>query len=419
MDSRSDSMDEDDGGYDDGATGRMEGINAWSRSSDNPLPHWYGDGGNDSDSADDDNFHLNYDFDDDDVSLLSCNTTEERYAIVGSSSNYSHPSSTTSIILREFAINMLRTYNPEYIRLELDDRIDDVICLSDAIRNNRTVREVEVHIEALEGLSLPEQMQLADAICSLQELRSLLVYKNSALFIEPLLRHSPYLLENLRMYKLDVFSDPLGVNRLVSALKGLPSLSSLDVLFDSTECDDILEALGSLKDVYVKLQSFQVDYKVLEGLGADALETNGCHKLDDRIVVAIAEAVEQSQTLKKLVLPPYNCTERCYDVLIGMLRNNFTLERIDYWVRVCNLYYPDMNETIDHLLHLNQTGARRLVQQTNISSSEVLQLMIHSSKDDIESAYHLFSSHPSLLPVTCPSRCSSCSSNNNSNYYSA
>ena len=403
LDSRSASIDEDDTEHDDA---RIEDISSTggSSSSDRRLPDRYGNN-NDSyydSEAEDDAPYLNYDSDNDNGSLQSCSSTEERCAM--NSNSGCHPS---SFFVEESTTNMLQANNPDYSRLELDETIDDISCLCEAIRNNKTIRDVEVHIEALEGLSRADQRQLADAICSLAELRSLLVYKNSALYIDPLQRHGSFLLENLQLRKLDVFSEPTSVYKLATALKGLPSLRSLDVGFDSTDSDEVLDALVHLKSVYVELQCFRIDYKAQE-VDDDADTNDGStpnttsnDMLDDRIVMAIAEAVEQSKTLKTLALPPYSCSERCYETLIHMLKHNVTLERIDYWVRVCNLYYPDANETIDHLLHLNQTGARRLVRQKHISSLEVLQLMIDANKDDVHTAYHLFSSHPSLLLLAC------------------
>ena len=297
-------------------------------------------------------------------------------------------------IMEEITTNLLAN-NPDFSRLELDDSIEDIVGLIQAIHVNKTVREVEVHIEALEGLSRADQLCLADAICNLPELRSLLVYKNSLFFVEPLLRHRPFLLENLRLCKLDI-SESSKVDLLVSALESLPSLSSLDVGFDSTNSDGVLAALTKLKPIYVDLECFRIDYKLQE----DAITTtvNGDYTLDDRIVVAIAETIGQSHTLKTLSLPPFSCTEQCYETLIDMLERNYTLERIDYWVRVCNLYYPDANETIDHLLHLNESGVRRMVRQDTISSAEVMQL-VTDKNEDLDSIYHLFSSDPSLLPT--------------------
>lgn len=397
LDSRSSSIDEDDTEHD---NTRVEDISCsgGSSSSDCSLPDRYGNNNDSYYDSDAEEYapYLNYGSgDNDNASLHSCSSTEERYAIHGGS----HPS---SWIMGESTTNLLRANNPDFARLELDDSIDDIACLCEAIRNNKTVRDVEVHIEALEGLSRADQRQLADAICSLAELRSLLVYKNSILYIEPLQRHNSFLLENLRLRKLDVFSQPTSVQTLATALKGLPSLRSLDVGFDSSNTDKVLDALEHLKPVSLELQCFRVDYKAQEYDDTDTtdgttMDTTSNDMLDDRIVMAIAEAVEHSQTLKTLALPTYSCTERCYETLIRMLKHNVTLERIDYWVRVCNLYYPDANETIDHLLHLNQTGARRLVRQKHISSSEVLQLMMDVNKDDVHTAYHLFSSHPSLL----------------------
>lgn len=300
--------------------------------------------------------------------------------------------------MEEVTANLL-TNNPEFSRLELEDSIEDISRLIQAIKANMTVREVEIHIEALEGLSRIDQRYLADAICNLPELRSLLVYKNSLVFVEPLLRHQPFLLEQLRLCKLDI-SEPSRVKSLVSALRVLPNLTSLDVGFDGTDSDGVLAALVQLRSIYVYLECFRIDYKLQDNDDTDSADSKSDSLLDHRIVVAIAEAVEQSRTLKLLSLPPFSCTELCYEKLINMLQRNTTLERIDYWVRICNLYYPDANEKIDDLLHLNQSGARRLVRQDNVSAREILQFVTDRNRnDDLDSLYHLLLSRPSVLPT--------------------
>jgi len=150
----------------------------------------------------------------------------------------------------------------------------------------------------------------------------------------------------------------------------------------------------------VYLECFRIDYKLQDNDDTDSADSKSDSLLDHRIVVAIAEAVEQSRTLKLLSLPPFSCTELCYEKLINMLQRNTTLERIDYWVRICNLYYPDANEKIDDLLHLNQSGARRLVRQDNVSAREILQFVTDRNRnDDLDSLYHLLLSRPSVLPT--------------------
>lgn len=351
--------------------GSSSSSSSSASSSGGMLPDRYGNDNDDPDNDDNDDYN-----DDDNCSLQS--------SCVG------------TWITEEITNNLLANH-PDFSRLELDDRIDDITGLAAAIQTNTTVRDVEVHIEALEGLSRREQRKLADAICSLPELRSLLVYKSSLLFLGPLLRHRPFLLENLRLCKLDI-SDLPHVDLLTSALKTLPSLKSLDLGFDSTDSGGVLAALLQLRSIYVDLEVFRIDYKLQDGDDGTITTPSGDCMLDDRIAMAIAEAVAESQTLRTLSLPPFSCTDKCYESLIHMLDQNFTLERIDYWVRVCNLYYPDANETIDHLLHLNQSGVRRLIRQDTISSSEVLNLAIDKG-DDVDTMYHLLSSLPSLLPV--------------------
>jgi hypothetical protein len=276
--------------------------------------------------------------------------------------------------------------NPGLSRLELDDRIDDVGGIIRAIESNKTARDVEVHIEALEGLSSGEQRGLANALCGLSELRSLLVYKSSILFAEPLARHTPILLETLRLYKLNI-AESHNVELLVSAIARLPCLKTLDIGLDTTNGADVLATLSRMAPIFVDLECLRVDYR-WEG-------QDDC-KLDDRIVVTIAQAVEHSETLKTLSLPPFSCTENCYNALIHMLQMNRVIHRIEYWIRVCSLHYPDANEAIDHLLHLNRSGVRKLLQQDNITNHDI-HALISSRGDDLHTLYHLFSTNPSLL----------------------
>ena len=228
--------------------------------------------------------------------------------------------------LLESIMNDLTTNSQGFTRLELEDRIEDVVDFTEAIRANETVRDVEIHIECLEGLTRLEQQNLADAICSLPELRSLLVYKNSAIFLQPLYNHRPRLLENLRLCKLDI-SEEDSIHLLGTTLGGLPNLRSLDIGFDCYDNQRILEALVSIKSVYVNLESFRLDYRV---------QAND-NMLDDRMVLELAGAIQTSSSLKTISLPPYSCSEKCYEALIDMLHKNTVLERIDYWVRICNL----------------------------------------------------------------------------------
>jgi hypothetical protein len=271
-------------------------------------------------------------------------------------------------------------------RLELDDRIEDIGGIIRAIESNKTVRDVEVHIEALEGLTSGEQRGLANALCGLSELRSLLVYKNSILFAEPLVRNSPIQLETLRLCKLNI-TESGNVELLVSALGSLPCLKTLDIGLDTTNGSEVLATLSRMAPVFVGLECFRVDYK-WEG-------QDDCN-LDDRIVVAIAQAVEHSETLKTLSLPPFSCTENCYKALIHLVQKNRVIHRIEYWIRVCSLHYPDANEAIDHLLHLNRSGVRKLLQQDNITNHDI-HALLSSHGDDLHTLYHLFSTNPSLL----------------------
>ena len=317
--------------------------------------------------------------------------------------------------MEEINTNLMAN-EPDFTRLELDDGIDDMDSLIVAIRANKTVREVEVHMEALEGLSYRDQARLAQALCRLPELQSLLVYKNSLNFVEPLLAHRPTRLTNLRLFKLDI-SKTENIHLLVSALEQLSTLKTLDVGFDNTDSNGVLDALSHMKSIYMALECFRIDYKLLpqqyddtttdtdnnSNSNSNSNSNNnkyGGYHLDDRIVIAIAEVVQESQTLKAISFPPFSCTEKCYDALIQMLEKNYVLERIDYWIRVCNsLYYPDSNERIDYLLQLNQSGVRRLLQQPDgMTRSQVWQLL-DKYRDDLDTVYHLFSSDPSLLPA--------------------
>lgn len=283
----------------------------------------------------------------------------------------------------------LRANSPDFSRLELDDPVEGVSSLVGAIMVNKTVRDVEVHIEALDSLTRQDQCCLADAICRLPELRSLLVYKNSSIFLEPLSRHQPFLLAHLRLRKMDICK-PSSVDNLVYALKHFPNLRSLDVGFEARDTDEVVCALNHIKSFFANLVNLRVDYKVLRARDQ--------FTLDDRVVSVITQAIQDSLTLKSLSLPPFGCTDQCHTTLIDMLHQNTILDRIDYWVRVCNLYYPDDNASIDHLLHLNRTGVRRLLKkQGGITPDQLMkQLALHG--DDLECIYHLFISDPSLLP---------------------
>ena len=284
----------------------------------------------------------------------------------------------------------LRANSPDFIRLELDDQLEEITGLLDAMTINTSVKIVEVHIEALEGLSKVEQVSLAGAICRLPSLQQLLVYKNSSVFLQPLALHRPGL-NHLRLCKLDV-TNTKNAGILNDALKGIPSLRSLDIGFEANDADEVLEALNQLKSHCMTLESFRMDYKLLQ---QEATEED--YTLDDRIVVAIAQAVEQSITLKCLSLPPFGCTDGCHQVLIALLQQNCVLEQIDYWVRICSLYYPDANETIDHLLHLNRSGVRKLLKQQEGITASDLQEQVLSHHLDTDIMYYLFSSDPSLL----------------------
>lgn len=288
----------------------------------------------------------------------------------------------------------LRANSPDFFQLELDDQLTEGIeQLTAAMNANTTVREVEVHIEALEGLSQKDQTVLADALCRLPELRSLLVYKNSATFLAPLARHRPILLSQLRLCKLDI-AEPKTMEELNLALQELPNLKFLDVGFEANDSDEVLEAIAQLRYSCGTLESLRMDYKLLQQPMSDE------YTIDDRIVAAIAQVVEQSETLKSLSLPPFGCTDQCHQTMIQMLQRNCVLEQMDYWVRICNLYYPDTNETIDHLLHLNRSGVRRLIKnkQGNIAANELWE-QVEAHHSDVEVMYRLFSSDPSLIPV--------------------
>ncbi|CAB9523765.1 expressed unknown protein [Seminavis robusta] len=310
--------------------------------------------------------------------------------------NEDDDSSFSSCAIEEIANKLSSSNSQDFLRLELDDEIGDVNIDSLIMAmESRTVqvREVAVHIDAMENLSQAEQKRLANAICQLSELRSLLVYKNSLLFLEPLLYHQPIQLATLRLCKLDM-KESQNADLLVSVLQQMQRLKTLDVTFDNTTSEGVSTALSRMAPIMASLESFRVDYRAPE-------ET--C-TLDNAIVRAIAQVVQHSETLKSLSLPPLSLTEHGHQALIQMLERNCFIERIEIWVRVGqHLYYPDTNEALDRLLKLNRSGVRQLLRQdNNISCSEdILPILTsHQHGDDLDTIFHLFSSKPSLLPLS-------------------
>jgi len=411
----SDDEEEDDFGRGSEGSGRQDDsmislVGSTTETGDNSYCKWAGrdrystDGEEDDESVDDyDDFDYE-EFETDEFSLEDSNVINGRSDQSCSGYSCSHPWA-----MEEITTN-LKANESDFLRLELDDGIADIDVLLEAIQANHTVQEVEVHIEAFEGLSRSDQSNLAHALCQLPALKSLLVYKNSHVFIEPLLMYRPRLLENLRLCKLDI-SQPERFHLLVSALEALP-LRALDVGFDNTDFQGVLGALARLKHIYVKLECFRFDYKLASPDDEDDENNNNDSSLhphdkpspfmlDDRIVEAIAQAIQSSQTLRTVSFPPFSCTDKCYEALIQMLQTNCILERIDYWVRVGHsLYYPDSNETIDHLLQLNQSGVRRIwkEQEKNGVSKEVVVELLDHYRDDLDTTFYLFSSDPSLVP---------------------